>query len=192
MALTKVRSINNLKDPLRQYQCKFHTSKGFGTLAADAMTKGSSILSKEDFELRATSWTYPGTVIRTTDTVIFNHYRRRPSIQDKSGTWRVTVTEDMNGNVLQAIQDWCDVIMNPYTGLMSPSEFYVSMASVEICGPDMTANKTIFLRGFYPTKIGEIKIESSSSQPVSVDIEFNYDWYSEWNAFTSVQDFDNY
>jgi len=173
MALTQVRSINNLSDPLKQYQCKFHISHGMGTALVGGMVR------KEDFELRATSWTYPGTVIKTVDTVIFNHYRRRPSIQDKSGVWKVTLTEDMKGGVLQSIQDWCDLIMNPVTGVMMPSEFYVSMASVEICGPNMQSNKTIYLRGFYPIRIHEIKIDTSSSQPVSVDVEFNYDWYSE-------------
>ena len=173
MALTQIRSINNLSDPLRQYQCKFHISRGLGTAAVGGMVR------KEDFELRATSWTYPGTVIKTVDTVIYNHYRRRPTLQDKSGTWKVSVVEDMNGGVLQSIQDWCDLIMNPLTGLMVPSELYVSMAAVEICGPKMSSNKTIYLRGFYPTRIGEIKIDPSSSNVVTVDIEFNYDWYSE-------------
>lgn len=177
MALTQIRSINNLSDPLRQYQCKFHISKGLGT-AALALA-GNDMVRKEDFELRATSWTYPGTVIKTVDTVIFNHYRKRPSIQDKSGTWKVSVTEDMHGNVLQSIQDWCDNIMNPMTGIMLPSELYVGMASVEICGPDMKSNKTLYLRGFYPIKINEIKIDPSSSGVVTVDVEFNYDWYSE-------------
>jgi hypothetical protein len=69
--------------------------------------------------------------------------------------------------------------MNPLTGIMLPSEFYVGMASVEICGADMKSNKTLYLRGFYPIKIGEIKIDPSSSKVVTVDIEFNYDWYSE-------------
>ena len=182
MALTNIRSINNLSDPLRQYQCKFHISHGMGTWATNltSQARGSeSMIRKEDFELRATSWTYPGTVIRTTDTVIFNHYRRRPTIQDKSGTWKVTVVEDMDGSVIQSIQDWCDIIMNPLTGIAMPSEFYVGMASVEICGADMKANKTIYLRGFYPTRINEIQIDASSSQPLSVQIEFNYDWYSE-------------
>ena len=173
MALTQIRSINNLSDPLRQYQCKFHISRGLGTAAV------GGIVRKEDFELRATSWTYPGTVIKTVDTVIYNHYRTRPTLQDKSGTWKVSVVEDMNGGVLQSIQDWCDLIMNPLTGLMVPSELYVSMAAVEICGPKMNSNKTIYLRGFYPTRIGEIKIDPSSSNVVTVDIEFNYDWYSE-------------
>lgn len=177
MALTQIRSINKLSDPLRQYQCKFHISKGLGTAALSLA--GNDMIRKDDFELRATSWTYPGTVIKTVDTVIFNHYRKRPSIQDKSGTWKVTVTEDMNGNVLQTIQDWCDNIMNPLTGIMLPSTLYVAMAAVEICGPDMRSNKTLYLRGFYPTRIQEIKIDPSSSKPVEVNIEFNYDWYSE-------------
>lgn len=173
MALTQIKSINNLDDPLRQYQCKFHISRGIGTALVGGMVR------KEDFELRATSWTYPGTTIKTVDTVIFNHYRKRPSLQDKSGTWRVSVTENMNGDVLQSIHDWCDLIMNPATGIMMPSESYVSMASVEICGPKMKNTKRIYLRGFYPIKIQEIKIDPSSSQPVTVDIDFNYDWYSE-------------
>ncbi len=185
MALSKLRSINKLKDPLRQYQCKFHISRGVGTSLANAtgelMNNHHSILRKEDFELRATSWTYPGTVIKTTDTVIFNHYRRRPTLQDKSGTWKVSVTEDMNGSVLQSIHDWCDTIMNPYTGLMLPSETYIGMAAVEICDQNLKSKKRLFLRGFYPTKINEIRIDPSSSQVVTVDIEFNYDWYSEWN-----------
>lgn len=177
MALSSLKSINKLSDPLRQYQCKFHISKGAGTALLAAV--GNDMVRKEDFELRATSFTYPGTVIKTTDLVIFNHYRRRPTLQDKSGTWKVTVTEDMNGNVLQSIQDWCDNIMNPLTGVMMPSELYSALASVEICGPDMKPRKKIYLRGFYPIKINEIQIDPSSSKPVSVSIEFNYDWYSE-------------
>lgn len=183
MALSRIRSINGLSDPLRQYQCKFHISKGLGTLATDLTSKArngkTTMVRKEDFELRALSWTYPGTVVKTVDTVVFNHYRRRPALQDKSGTWKVTVVEDMEGNVIQSIQDWCDIIMNPATGAYGLSEDYVGQAAVEICGADMKANKTIYLKGFYPIRISEMKIDTSSSQTVNVDLEFNYDWYTE-------------
>lgn len=179
MALTRIRSINALDDPLRQYQCKFHISTGLFSSLTEGLFNQKNILQKEDFELRATSWTYPGTVIKTVDTVVFNHYRRRPSLQDKSGTWKVTVVEDMHAHVLRCMQDWCDKIMNPITGLMGVSETYVGMAAVEICNQNMSAQHTLYLRGFYPIKIGEMRIDPSSSQVVSVDIEFNYDWYTE-------------
>jgi hypothetical protein len=172
MSLHTLKDVNGLADPLKQYQCTFSISRGIGT----ALSGG--IIRKKDFELRCTSFTYPGSTVLKDELVIFNHIRRRGTTQDKSGVWKVSVTEDMNGSVLTSLQDWMDNIFNPATGIMMPSALYVAMASVDILGPDMKSTKRIYLRGLYPTKIEDIQVDPSSSKPVQVNVEFNYDWWS--------------
>lgn len=181
MSLHSLVDLNNLDDPLKQYQVTFvistmRGSSGLGSILSGGM--GDKAADSNELELRCTSFTYPGTKITTTKTVIFNHIRSRAGIQNKSGQWKTTFVEGQSGQVLTAIQNWCDLINNPLTGITAPSTLYTSLALVKIQSPN-GHKKQIYLRGLYPIEISPIEINPSSSEMMQVTVTWNYDWWSE-------------
>ena len=206
MALKSFKEVNALKDPLKMYQITLSFGPGVHTISnvaskivdnvstsmnnllskvginGGAIMGPNGIIIKKEFELRCTSFTYPGAKINTTDLVLFNHAKKFPTYNDKSGTLNVEVVEDMDASVLTAINNWFDVIHNQNTGTMCTSEFYATNAMMDILGPDMRTTKRIYLHGVWPTELGAIKIDPSGSEAVKVNISFNYDWYSEMNT----------
>lgn len=181
MSLHSIKDLNALDDPLKQYQITFlistmRGSSGLGGILSGGM--GDKAADSNELELRCTSFTYPGTKIATTKTVIYNHVRTRAAMQNKSGQWSTTVIEGQSGQVLTAIQNWCDLINNPLTGISTPSTLYTSLALLKIQSPN-GHKKQIYLHGLYPVEIKPITINPSASEAVQVEITWNYDWYSE-------------
>lgn len=206
MALKSFNKINKLDDPLKMYQISLVFGDGVKTLSnliakgADKITESlnkvtqkvgintgtfmgpNGIILKEDFELRCTSFTYPGAKMHTTDLVLFNHAKNIPVFNDKSGVFNVQVTEDTHASVLVAINNWCDLIHNNLSGIMASSEFYSTTAMMCILNENMSPRKKIYLHGVWPREIKPITVNTSESSPVTVSIDFNYDWYSETNT----------
>ena len=190
MSLHKLKDINNLPDPLKQYQftftiSKFRGSDGIagifsGNLNLDSISKSFSTKQGDEsrrFELQCSSYFWPGSKIYTTDLVIGGHHRTRATYQDKSGQWRTTVYETMDGLIISSIRNWMDAMYNPLTGITIPSTLYISQCEVKFTTP-LTTKKAI-LRGFYPLSIDNIQIDASSSKPVQAEITWNYDYYTE-------------
>ena len=194
MSLHSIRDVNSLSDPLKQYQVTFTISNVRGTTGVGGAITGSHSSTNystgdsirftslhydaRDLELRCTSFTYPGTKLNQTELNLFGHYRKRATVQDKSGTWKTKIIEDQQGRVLTTIQNWIDLIHNPATGIMSPGILYTSLAQVKIESAD-GFEKKLYLRGLYPISINEINIDASSSAPIEVNVDWNYDWFSE-------------
>lgn len=192
MALKSLSEIRNLNDPLKQFQVTFTISDLPALKLAIAQQKVTGILSgngdtvsPKTLELRCTSFSYPGTKLGQSTTTIGGFRRKLATIQNKSGEWTCNITEDQNGGVLNTIQAWCDLIHNPFNGVRAPSSVYVSTCVVRI--ETATSNhddygksgRTLWLKGFYPIKYSVGEINASDSQPVSINVTFNYDWWSE-------------
>lgn len=196
MALHSLNDIRNLQDPLKQFQIKFTISMVPALYLAIAQQKAAGILNgnfstvdAETLELRCTSFTYPGTKIGQSSTTIAGFRRKLGTIQNKSGIWDCKITEDQNGGVINTIQSWCDLIHNPFSGVRLPSVTYVSTCAVDIESVESRNNlwkniyggkgRRIYLKGFYPIEYTIGQIDASSSNPVEIDVKFNYDWWTE-------------
>jgi len=196
MALHSLNSIRKLDDPLKQFQIKFTISMIPALSLAIAQQATASILNgnfdtvnAETLELRCTSFTYPGTKLDQSETVIAGFRRKLGTIQNKSGIWECKITEDQNGAILNTIQSWCDLIHNPTTGSRLPSTTYVSTCLVEIESLHERnelwkkvyrgRGRKIWLKGFYPIEYTVGQIDASSSNPVEINVKFNYDWWTE-------------
>lgn len=203
MALHSLNDIRSLNDPLKKFQIKFTISMVPALSLAIAQQKTAGILSgnfstvtAKELELRCTSFTYPGTKLAQSSVIIQGFRRKLASIQDRSGTWNCNITEDQNGAVINTIQSWCDLIHNPMTGIRMPSTLYVSTCVVQIQSAEedreIYGNKgrTLWLKGFYPIEYSVGEIDASSSDPVSISVKFNYDWWTEsptgWAALGAI------
>lgn len=196
MALHSLNDVRRLQDPLKQFQVKFTISMVPALALAISQQKVAGVLNgnfstvdAETLELRCTSFTYPGTKLGQSSTTIAGFRRKLGTIQNKSGIWNCKITEDQNGGVINTIQSWCDLIHNPFSGVRLPSATYVSTCAVDIQSiesrNDLWKNvyggkgRRIYLKGFYPIEYTIGQIDASSSNPVEIDVKFNYDWWSE-------------
>lgn len=189
MALHSLNDVRRLQDPLKQFQIKFTISMAPALTLAIAQQKAASVLNgnfstvdAKILELRCTSFTYPGTKLGQSSINIAGFRRKLATVQNKSGIWDCKITEDQNGGVINTIQSWCDLIHNPFTGVRLPSTLYVSTCIVDIQSANTihsNRGRRIWLKGFYPIEYSIGQIDASGSQPVEIDVKFNYDWWSE-------------
>lgn len=197
--LRQLNEIRQLSDPIKQSQVEFIISDTpalllskleqtiLGRISGNIHTYGP-----KELRLRCTSYGYPGAKLSQTETVIAGHVRRLGQVQDRSGTWKVSVTEDYEGTVLNTIEAWCDLINSPVSGLRLPSALYKTIARIQLGGHvrhpysgkklDM---RTIWLRGVYPISYEIGELSPSDSGPVTVNITFNYDWFG-GNSYSIV------
>lgn len=141
----------------------------------------NSIAKVSDLKFRASSFSYPGTKIKQTSLNINGFNRKIGTIQNKSGVWKCKVDENCgasHGSIIQLIQNWCDCIHSSEFGLRFPSIMYATTCVVSICSPTGAKIRSIYLRGFYPIEYSVGEINPSSSEPVSINVSFNYDFFS--------------
>lgn len=181
-------SVKTLRDPLKQYMVEFTISEFPVSTVINTYAKfinmlgslgsASKMASFKDLKFRAETFSYPTSKIKQTELNINGFKRKIGSIQDKSGTWTCKITEDYRGGVMQLIQNWLNCVHNTETGIRLPSVLYSTNCEVAIRQPDGKAVRKLFLRGFYPISYTVNEINASSSDPVSVTVTFNYDFFS--------------
>lgn len=197
--LRNLHEIRALQDPVKQSQCEFIISDTPGLLLAKLqqavlglLSGNTAVTDPTTLRLRCTSYGYPGAKISQTETVIAGHVRRLGQIQDRSGTWTISVTEDFEGSILNTIEAWCDLIHSPVSGLRLPSITYKTVARIQLggnvkhpCSGNKLGMRTIWLRGVYPISYEVGTMNPSDSGPVTVNITFNYDWFG-GNSYSVV------
>jgi hypothetical protein len=186
--LQSLGTIKTLNDPLKQYMVEFDIrefpvstvinthAKFIGMLGN--LGKYNRMTSFKAFKLRAQSFSYPTSKIKQTEVNINGFKRKIGSLQDKSGTWTCKVFDDYEGGVSQLIQSWMDCIHNTETGIRLPATLYSTTCQVSINTKDGGKERSIYLRGFYPISYTINEINVNSSEPVTVDVTFNYDFFS--------------
>ena len=186
--LHPLHEICGLKDPAKQSEVEFVIPELPAVLLAKTtqklvgmMSGNTAIATAKELRLRCTSFGYPGTKIETTDIFLGYHRRKVGTSQNKSGVWKVKVTEDYQGSVLNFIQAWCDLIHSNLLGTRLPTSLYTTNACI-IIGEGIKGNKTkrtIWLKGVWPTGYQVNTINPTSSNPIDVDISFNYDYFAD-------------
>ena len=186
--LHTLHEICGLKDPAKQSEVEFIISDIPAPLLAKTtqmvagkLSGNTAIATTKELRLRCTSFSYPGTKIETIDMFLGHHRKKVGTVQNKSGTWKVKVTEDYQGSVLNFIQAWCDLIHSNLLGTRLPTSLYTTNACI-IIGEGIKGNKTkrtIWLKGVWPTGYQVNTINPTSSNPIDVDISFNYDYFAD-------------
>lgn len=197
--LRQLNEIRALKDPIKQSQVEFIISDTPALLLSKLeqnicglVSGNTSTCGPKELRLRCTSYGYPGAKISQTETVIAGHVRRLGQVQDRSGTWKVSVTEDYEGTILNTIEAWCDLINSPVTGIRLPSALYKTVARIQLGGHvkypfsgKELGMRTIWLRGVYPISYEIGELNPSDSGPITVNITFSYDWFG-GNSYSLV------
>lgn len=193
--LRSLNEIRGLQDPVKQSQCEFIIANvpglALGNLSqkvAGAISGNKKTVDANTLRLRATSFSYPGAKINQTTLILGGHRRKLGTIQDRSGTWKCKVTEDFEGGVLNTISAWMDLIHSPVLGTRMPSVSYAGTCTILLGGDNSGGNvnaklarRQIVLHGFYPISFTVNDIDPSSSNPIDIDISWNYDSWMERN-----------
>lgn len=188
MTLRSLNEIRALKDPAKQFQVELTLCE----IPAIALARGTqnvfgqisgntAMVSSEEFVLRCTKFSYPGAKIAQDELILMGHRRKRATIQNRSGIFNCTVVEDMEGGCLNLIEAWCDLMHSPLLGTRVPSMLYTGSAVLsfgERLDNSKFEKRTIHLKGFYPIEYKVCDIDTSSSEPITIDISFNYDYFA--------------
>ena len=192
--LGKLNEIRALQDPVKQSQCEFIIQDTPGLLLAKLEQKIAGVLSgnkacasSKELRLRCTSYSYPGPKIGQTSLNIMGHRRKLGTIQNKSGVWKCKIVEDFEGSVLNTIQAWLDIQFSNTLGTRLPSILYSSTCMIllggdndggHVTGAKLTPRK-IILHNFYPISYSVSEINPSSSDPIEISVEWNYDYWAD-------------
>lgn len=192
--LRTLNEVRSLKDPIKQSQCEFIIQDTPGLLLAKLTQKiagkisgNTALSSSNQLRLRCTSFSYPGAKLAQTDLNIMGHRRKLGTFQNKSGVWKCTVVEDFEGSVLNIIAAWQDLIHSNMLGTRLPSTAYAATCTILMGGNNSGGHvrnaslkrRQIVLHGFYPIEYQVADIDPSSSNPISVNISWNYDYWAE-------------
>lgn len=202
MTLQSLNKIRALQDPLKQFQVDLVITNTPGLLLAKLtqqiagkLSGNTKLLNAEELHLRATSFSYPGAKIGQTELILGGFRRKLGTIQNKSGVWKCKIVEDQEGGVLNIIEAWIDLIHANVLGTRLPSTAYVGTAMLTMGGQasdprtgKKLGKRTIWLKGFYPIGYSVSEIDQSSSNPVEISVDFNYDWFA-GNSYSLLAQF---
>lgn len=184
--LKALNEIRALKDPLKQNQvefvlCEYPALKlaQITQKVAGVLSGNTEVASEKELHLRCTSFNLPGCKIGQTELILQGMRRKDATIQNRSGTWTCTITEDFDGSIGNILQAWCDLIHAPLIGTRLPSNFYYGLAQINIGGTAGTKGRTLYLKGLYPISVQMNQINTSSSDPVEITVTWNYNWYGD-------------
>lgn len=93
------------------------------------------------------------------------------------GDWTVSLNVDRNAYILKAFQLWHNLIYNPQTHEYSAPVTYMKNQTLLLLGPDLKPTSEYTLYGTWPKSVGNVALDYSSSEIVTVDITFAYQYY---------------
>ena len=202
--LRQLNEIRGLKDPIKQSQVEFVICDTPGLLLAKLeqrilgkLSGNEACATAKELRLRCTSYSYPGTKVNQAELILGGHRKKWGTIQNKSGVWKIRVTEDFEGSVLNIIQAWCDLIHANIAGTRLPSILYSTIASIELGGHVIDprtgkklGKRTIWLKNVYPIGYQVGELDPSSSKAIDVSIDFNYDFFAD-NSYSLIPTVNN-
>lgn len=162
--LKSLDTVRSLAEPVKQFQGELVISVPWAIKQ-----------NIEKLVYRCTSYSYPTAEVGLTTVNIAGYEHSRATIQKRSGTFSCSITEDMKGSVLKFINSWINLEHSYVINYRSSSKSYIGDAIIKIA----EGGREIQLYGFYPIKYSTSKINSSSSDPINVDIDFHYDYWLE-------------
>lgn len=177
MSLHTLKDINNLNDPLKQFECQF-------VIAVPPHSPFNSDFA-DQLELRAQTFSFPEMKGDTTTVTWGGHERQYAGKQTRSGDWTVTFTEVWSGDIIDGFKKWVNQYHNFKNGTISLFKEYATTIDVALLNPNVydpmptgVTAKNVRLYRAYPTNIATSgEINASSSDPVEITVTLHYDYF---------------
>lgn len=189
--LKKLNDVRNLKDPLKQ----FVSTWTFGEISGVG-------LDFKDLELRCQTYGFPTLTGDTTDVVWGGFPRKYAGKQIRQGTWSVTFVEVWDAAILDGFKNWLNKYHDYVNGKITLLKDYSTYADVVLLDPTvydkehMSDGQSISeyklrLYDVFPMEINVGNIEASSSDPINLDVTFNYNYFLVGDEIANAQTADN-
>lgn len=175
--LKPLDKVRNLKDPLKMFVSTWTFS--FNSTALSEVKKKA-----EDLELRCESYSFPVITGDKTEVNWGGFKRVYAGKQTREGEWKVKFTEVWNSDITEAFRLWFNAYHNYKEGTISLLEDYSAKVQVQLLNPDVYDPKPEGIKAYnmelydvYPTNISYPNIDASSSNPISIDATFHYNYF---------------
>jgi len=101
--------------------------------------------------------------------------------------WTVSLNIDKKNDVLKIFHDWHNMIYNPQDHTYSAPIQYMLNQNLWMLGPDLKPTSEYVLYAAWPKAIGNITMDYSSTELMSVDITFSYQYYMRRDSTTDAK-----
>ena len=181
--LKQLNEVRNLKDPLKQ----FVSTWSFGEIDGVG-------LDFEDLELRCQSYGFPTLTGDTTDVTWGGFARKYAGKQTRQGEWTVNFIEVWDVAILDGFRSWANKYHQYKAGKISLLADYSTYADIKLLNPsvydlrgtkDVSAQEhggkleayNIRLYDVFPMSVNASQIDASSSDPITLEVTFNYNYF---------------
>lgn len=179
--LKKLSKVVDLKDPLKQ----FVSTWNFAFPAGSYLNTVFPTSEVEDLELRCQSYGLPAMTGDQTEVTWGGYKRIYAGKQTRQGSWSVNFVEVWDARITDMFKDWLNVYNNYKNGTISILDSYRAVANISLVDPDVYDPKPagikrydIILYDVFPTEVKlSDSIEASSSNPVTIGVTFNYNYF---------------
>lgn len=197
--LNPLNNIKNLTDPLKMFQSTWSISfnGNLGTTISSNITTGGDTNSVgQNLELRCQTYTFPKI---TGDKTVVNwggFERTYAGKQSRAGDWSVQFTEVWDSSITDIFKAWFNAYHNYLKGTINLLEDYTATVKVNLLNPDTYDSNSkahnqeaydVCLFDVFPTDISYPTINASSSDPVTIDATFHYNYFLLGAENTEVQ-----
>jgi hypothetical protein len=165
MANANIEEIRGLADPLRQYQ--------FNMIVANPY-----FIDTRELTLRCSATSIPGFTQAKTSVILAGHEVHYAGRRTYSGTWSCTVLEGVNFSIYQGLRQWMNRQWETRSGRQFDKTQYETTAILEQLGNQRNVVSRHRIIGLFPEEVPEVPFSTESSEAVSLDLTWSYD-YSE-------------
>lgn len=184
--LKKLNDVRNLKDPLKQ----FVSTWTFGAIPS------LSNIDFKDLELRCQTYGFPTLTGDTTDVTWGGFARRYAGKQTRQGTWNVTFIEVWDASIIDGFKDWLNLYHQYKDGKITLLNDYSTYANIKLLDPDVynttvvtepISEYSLRLYDVFPMEVNAGQIDASSSEAISMDVTFSYNYFLLGNEIEAAQ-----
>jgi ribosomal protein S28E/S33 len=161
-----IEQIRSLASPLKGYQFLISIINPPGT--------GASI---QEMQFRCISSVMPGRTVDAVVTSLGSYDVSDPGRMSGGKTWTTTFIEGTDTQIIQRLNSWQELCFNPRTGVQGSRSDIKRTARIELLEQDRSISFTRNLIGLWPTEIGDISLDNSSSEGVTIDCTWAYDYF---------------
>lgn len=187
--LNPLNKVQNLKDPLKQFVSNWQFSFAAGSKVNELFPSAKI----EDLVLRCQSYGFPELVGDDT-TVTWGGFKRvYAGKQTRQGSWSVNFIEVWDVEVADGFKKWVDIYHDYKNGKITLLKDYAGTVNIALLEPDVydstgpyTSNAgasdpenrfDVRLYDVFPTSVKIDNIDASSSDPIKITAEFNFNYF---------------
>ena len=164
--MATIEEIRNLAEPLKGYQFKITIANPPGA--------GASV---EQLQFLCSATVLPGRTIDQVVTSLGSFDVSDPGRIPGPRVWTTTFFETTDVGIIRRVNSWQQICFNPETGVQGNRGDYKRNARVELLNNNKEVVLTRQLNGVWPQDVADMSLDNASSEVVSLDVTWSYDYY---------------